>query len=36
MTIDLNGFPAGTRARASMGDLFKETTVSKSRQVEAI
>ncbi|MFK5598339.1 hypothetical protein ACFZ8E_15305 [Methylobacterium sp. HMF5984] len=36
MTIDLNGFPAGTRARTSMGDLFKETTVSKSRQVEAI
>lgn len=36
MTIDLNGFPPGTRARASMGDLFKETTVSKGRQVEAI
>ncbi|MCJ2114097.1 phage tail tip lysozyme, partial [Methylobacterium sp. E-025] len=36
MTIDLNGFPPGTRARTSMGDLFKETTVSKSRQVEAI
>ena len=36
MTIDLNGFPAGTRARTSMGDLFKETTVSKGRQVEAI
>ncbi|POR40228.1 hypothetical protein [Methylobacterium sp. V23] len=36
MSIELSGFPAGTRARTSMGDLFKETTVSKSRQVEAI
>ncbi|TXN41804.1 hypothetical protein FV232_26045 [Methylobacterium sp. WL30] len=36
MTIDLNGFPPGTRARTSMGDLFRETTVSKKSQMEAI
>ncbi|MFK5597945.1 hypothetical protein ACFZ8E_13145 [Methylobacterium sp. HMF5984] len=33
LSIDLQGFPPGTRARTSMGDLFRETTISKSRQM---
>ncbi|MCJ2011691.1 hypothetical protein MKK53_04015 [Methylobacterium sp. J-076] len=34
MRIELHGFPSGTRARTSMGDLFRETTVSRHRAPE--
>ena len=33
LDITLHGFPAGTKPRASMDDLFKDVTVSKSRQM---
>ncbi|MFH6786804.1 M23 family metallopeptidase [Methylobacterium sp. MA0201] len=31
LDIHLHGFPAGTRAQASMGDLFRETNVTRGR-----
>lgn len=31
LDITLHGFPAGTKARASMDDLFKDTSVNRSR-----
>ncbi|MCJ2023383.1 hypothetical protein [Methylobacterium sp. J-067] len=34
LDITLHGFPAGTKPRSSMDDLFKDVTVSKSRQME--
>ena len=34
LDITLHGFPAGTKPRASMDDLFKDVSVSKSRQME--
>lgn len=34
LDIHLHGFPAGTRPRASMDDLFREVSISKSRQIE--
>lgn len=33
LDINLNGFPAGTRARASMDDIFKDVKVSRGRQM---
>ena len=34
LNITLHGFPAGTKPCASMDDLFKDVSVSKSRQME--
>jgi hypothetical protein len=34
MDITLHGFPAGAKARVSMDDLFKDVTVSRSRQLD--
>ena len=33
LDINLNGFPAGTRARASMDDIFKDVKASRGRQM---
>ena len=33
--ITMDGFPAGTRARASMDDLFKDVAITQRRQVDS-